>query len=128
VIYVQLFLAVAVVFVGLDALWRGVVARKLYRHQLGELLRPRPQWLAVVALYALYLAGLVYFVLSWSISVGEAMVNGAFFGLVTYGVYNLTNAATLRDWPWLVVLVDLAWGAVLTAVTSGLAFVIINNL
>jgi uncharacterized membrane protein len=127
-IYVQLFLAAAVVMVALDALWLGVVAKKLYHNKLGERLRPRPQWAAAVAFYALYLAGLVYFVLSWSVTPWEAAANGAFFGLVTYGAYELTNAATLKSWPWLLVLVDLLWGAVLTAAVSGLAIVIVDSL
>ena len=127
-IYVQLFCLAAVIMAGLDTLWLGLAARKLYRRQLGDRLRARPQWAVAAAVYALYAAGLVYFVLSWSVTLGEAILNGAFFGLVVYGLYNLTNAASLRDWPWLLVLVDVTWGAVLTGLVSGATFALIDFL
>lgn len=118
----KLFLIALPVFFAIDMVWLGVVARRFYRRHLGTWLAPKPDWVAAVVFYLIFIVGLVVFVVAPAFdtgSIGEAAWRGAFFGLVTYATYDLTNQATLRDWPKIVTVVDIAWGIVLaTAVAT----------
>lgn len=107
-------------FLALDALWLGVIARKLYSSQIGHLLAPNVRWGAAVIFYLLYITGLLAFVVlprSGSPLLHVALL-GALFGLIAYATYDLTNLATLSGWPVTVTLADLAWGAVVTGLTA----------
>lgn len=118
--FVAALLAMAVV----DGIWLGVVARGLYRRQLGFLMAERPNWIAAVAFYLLYVLGVTVFAVLPAVdaqAVGEAAWRGALFGLVAYATYDLTNAATLRDWPGTITLIDMAWGTVLTTLVASAA-------
>jgi uncharacterized membrane protein len=119
--FIKLYLAALAAFFALDMLWLGLVARSFYRKQLGFLLSPAPNWGAAIVFYLLFIAGLLVFVVLPGLSSGSlprTLVLGAFFGLVTYATYDLTNQATLKDWPWLVTLVDIAWGILLATLVS----------
>jgi uncharacterized membrane protein len=119
------------VFFVLDMLWLGVVARGFYQDQIGHLLRAQVNWLAAAAFYLVFLAGVVVFVVLPAIerqSLQHALLYGALFGLVTYAAYDLTNLAVARDWPLAVTVVDLAWGAVLTATVSAATYWIAGKL
>lgn len=108
-------------FLVLDAIWLGVVAQGLYQAQIGFLLAKNPNWAAAGVFYLLYVAGLVVFVVAPGIragATGQAALRGAFFGLVAYATYDLTNLATVDRWPVLLTAVDLVWGAFLSAATS----------
>ena len=107
-------------FLALDALWLGVVARKLYSSQIGHLLAPNVRWGAAVIFYLLYITGLLAFVVlprSGAPLLHVALL-GALFGLIAYATYDLTNLATLSGWPVTVTLADLAWGTVVTGLTA----------
>ena len=108
----------------LDALWLSTATRLFYRPRLGALLNELPVWWAAIAFYLLYAAGVALFVLRPAIGEGQspltAALFGAAFGLVAYGTYDLTNQATIKDWPALVTVVDMAWGALLTALAAGI--------
>ncbi|HMT31065.1 MAG TPA: DUF2177 family protein [Dermatophilaceae bacterium] len=109
------------VFVVLDALWLGVVANGWYAVQLGPLRATSPNLIAAVLFYAIFLAGLSYFVVAPAVfaqSVRRAAGVGAFFGLVTYATWDLTNLAVIQGFPAIIVPVDLAWGMVLSACVS----------
>jgi uncharacterized membrane protein len=98
--------------------WLGLVARTFYRRHLGPLMADRPNWTAAVAFYLLYVVGVTVFAVlpaADSNSLLGAAWRGGLFGLVAYATYDLTNAATLRGWPGIVVVVDMAWGMMLTA-------------
>lgn len=123
--------AAVVVFLGLDALWLGVVARGFYARRLGALLRPRPDLRIALVFYLFYVAGIVLFAVqpglaaeSWAV----AAAHGAALGLLAYGTYDLTNQATLRDWPVAVTLVDMAWGGALTATAAIAGFLAARHL
>lgn len=106
------------VLLALDMLWLGVIARAFYRQQMGGLLSPTVNWGAALAFYALFLVGLVVFVIAPAVekqSWLQALRMGAFFGLVTYATYDLTNYAVIKDWPLPLTIVDMAWGAALSA-------------
>lgn len=119
----KLYFLTLVVFLGIDAIWLGLVAPKFYRTQIGHLMADKANLLAALIFYLLFIAVLVYFVVApgMSMPMREVILRGALFGLVTYATYDLTNLATLRNWPVLVTVVDLLWGTFLSAATSALA-------
>lgn len=108
-------------FVAVDGLWLGVVARRFYAEKLAAFLTPQPNWLAAGLFYLFYVAMTVFLVVRPALATGglkAAAINGAALGACAYATYELTNLATLRDWPKIVVVVDIVWGAVLTAAVS----------
>lgn len=109
------------IFLVLDSLWLGYIAPGFYRTQIGHLMADRPNLIAALLFYILYIAALVHFVVEPAVThsnIKLAFWSGAFFGLVAYATYDLTNLATLRDWPVLLTVVDLVWGTILTGTTS----------
>ena len=120
----KLYFITLAIFAGIDALWLGFVAPQFYRSQIGHLMAESVNLLAAGVFYLLYMAVLLYFVVEPAYRRGnikDATLGGALFGLVTYGTYDLTNLATLRDWPVLVTVVDLAWGTILTAAVAAVS-------
>jgi uncharacterized membrane protein len=94
-------------------------------------MKPDVNWTAAVIFYLLFIAGLVTFVISPAVqkqSWVHAILFGGLFGLITYATYDLTNLATLKDWPLIVTLVDLAWGMVLSASVSVLTYLIYTKI
>ena len=116
-----LYLVTLAIFFLIDMVWLGLVAKNFYRRQLGEMLSPKINWPAAILFYLLFIAGLLLFVVAPALERGgalQALWQGALFGLIAYATYDLTNLATLRNWPILVTIVDLAWGAVLGGAVS----------
>lgn len=116
--FIKLYAIALPVFFAIDMFWLGLVAKNFYRSQIGSLMKPDVNWAAAIIFYLIFIAGLVVFVIapakekgSWT----EALLYGALFGLVCYATYDLTNLAVAKDWPLLVTIVDLAWGAVLAS-------------
>ena len=109
----------------LDAIWLSTMTSRLYRKQLPGLLLDAPSWAPAMAFYLLYAVGVVVLVVLPSLdrdrSVSGVLISGAILGLVAYGTYDLTNQATIRGWSMLVTVVDMAWGATLTAVVAAIA-------
>jgi uncharacterized membrane protein len=115
------WIATAVVFLGLDAVWLSFSASRLYRPMLGGLLRDGFLLAPAALFYLIYTVGIVVFAISPEFASGRWVavgLRGAFLGLFGYAVYDLTNQATLRDWPLAVTVADLVWGALLTAVAA----------
>lgn len=109
-------------FLVLDLLWLGVLAKNFYQQHLGYLMRADVRWVPAACFYLLFVAALVVFVAAPGIergSLGRTMAMGAFFGLAAYAAFDLTSLALIRDFPLTAALVDLAWGAVLSAVVAG---------
>jgi len=114
-------LASLVVFCACDFVWLGVLARDFYAARLGGLLLPEPNWIAAALFYPLYVGGLLVFCVRPALAAGswrEGVSRGAFFGLVAYATYDLSNLATLRGWPVAVTLADIAWGAWVSGVAT----------
>ena len=109
-----------VTFLAIDAVWLGVIASAMYKRELGHLLAPNVRWGAAAVFYLLYVAGVLILVVQPNLdaTLARAVLLGALFGLVAYATYDLTNLATLKSWPLNVTLIDLAWGAFLTAATA----------
>lgn len=109
-------------FLVIDLLWLGVVARNFYKRQLGELLAERVRWVPALIFYVIYAFGLYVFVVSAGegLVFSEALGRGALFGAVAYATYDLSNYATLKQWPIAVVFADIIWGAVISGVVSSI--------
>jgi len=125
--FLKLFLIALPVFIALDLLWLGVVARGFYFKQLGPLMKTDINWTAAAAFYFIFIAGLVFFVIAPAVAKGswtQALVFGALFGFIAYATYDLTNLATLKDWPLLLSLVDMVWGAVIAASVSTATYIV----
>jgi len=128
--FLKLYLITLVIFFLVDIVWLGVISKKLYKEYLGHLMGP-VNWPAALIFYALFITGLVFFVITPAIekeSLVYAITVGAFFGLITYGTYDLTNLATLKDWPVTITVIDLIWGTFLNAATAGLTYYVASNL
>ena len=111
-----LYLVTLVVFFLIDMVWLGVVAKGFYRRHLGALLSPKVNWAAAVLFYLLFIVGLLVFAVRPALLRGgplDALGLGAFLGLISYATYDLSNLATIKDWPLVVTVVDLVWGTVL---------------
>mgnify|MGYP001765922322 CR=1 FL=1 len=122
----KLYLVSLAAFLVIDLLWLGLVARSFTQQQLGFLMAPRVNWLVAVGFYLLFITGLLFFVIVPGLkenSLKATLLRGAFFGLVTYATYDLTNLATLKDWPALFSFVDMLWGTVLSVSVSWVGFV-----
>lgn len=122
---IQLYLVTLGAFLVIDLIWLGLVAKKFYREQLGFIMAPSVSWPAAIIFYLLYIAGLIFFVTYPAIlreSWFYALFSGAFFGLICYATYDLTNLATLKDWPLKVTLIDLIWGSFLSGALALIGF------
>jgi len=113
-------------FFGIDIFWIKYAARKLYREQIGYLLTKKPNRIAALIFYLLFIIGLLVFVIYQSASWVQALSLGALFGLITYATYDLTNLATIKKWPLKITIIDMTWGAVLSALVSVISYSIIN--
>lgn len=124
-LFLKLYAVALTSFMVLDLLWLGVVARSFYRSQLGHLMRADVNWAAAVGFYLVFVVGIVLLVVWPAIeraSLGQALLLGALFGLVTYAAYDLTNLATLEGFPVQMVVVDLLWGTVLCSGISAITY------
>jgi uncharacterized membrane protein len=122
---IKLYLVTLGAFFIIDMVWLGLVAKNFYREQLGFLMKTNINWAAAIAFYLLFVVGILFFVVYPSLAKGSwqyALLAGAFFGLITYATYDLSNLATLKDWPLVVTLVDLVWGSVLSGTLSVIGF------
>jgi len=129
--FLKVYVVSFITFFAVDLIWLGVVANTLYKKYLGFIMSPSPNWIAAIAFYLLYIAGLVFFVIAPALdkrSLNYTIFAGMFFGLVTYATYDLTNYATLKDWPVIITVIDLAWGSFLGATVSFLTYQIISKL
>jgi uncharacterized membrane protein len=129
--FIKLYLIALPIFFAIDMVWLGLVAKNFYSQQLGYLMKTNVNWVAALLFYLLFIAGVVVFVLMPSLeknSLAMALGLGALFGLMTYATYDLTNLATIKDWPLLVTIVDLIWGTTLSTSIAGLSFIVAQKL
>jgi uncharacterized membrane protein len=127
VYYIKLYFATLAVFFVIDLVWLSLVARGLYQKQLGFLMSPSPNWLAAVLFYLLFIVGLLVFVVVPGLEAGSlkvTLLRAALFGLITYATYDLTNLATVKNWPIPITVVDLGWGTILSVIVSLVSFLI----
>lgn len=124
--YVVAYFITLVVFLAIDFVWLTWIARPLYTENLGDLLLEKPRIGAAAAFYALYVVGIVALAISPALASGStatALFSGALLGLLAYATYDLTNYATLRNWPLHVALLDMIWGAALTGLSAAAGYI-----
>lgn len=110
-----------VVMVGLDLLWLGIIAKPIYLQGIGHLMAEKPNLVAAIAFYLLFGLGIVVFAVlpqgpppGW----GQTIIMAALFGFFAYATYDLTNLATLKQWPIGLSLLDICWGAFVSAAAA----------
>lgn len=129
--YIKLYVLTFLVFLGIDSVWLVKVAPNFYKQNIGHLMTDKPNLLAALIFYIINIIGIIMLAVvpalnkhSWT----HALIFGAVYGLVTYATYDLTNLATLRDWPLKVTIVDLIWGTFLSASVAVASYFIANKL
>jgi uncharacterized membrane protein len=118
---ILLYIITLIVFFVIDMIWLGVVAKGFYRRHLGTLMSSKVNWTAAMLFYLLFIVGMLVFAIRPALTAGvplNALLYGALLGLISYATYDLTNLATLKDWPLIVTFIDLIWGTVLGGVVS----------
>lgn len=119
--FIKLYFTALAVFLAIDMLWLTVIAKEFYAKQIGFLMKENVNFVAAFLFYLLFVVGVVVFVVTPSLekeSWLNALLFGALFGLITYATYDLTNLATIKDWPLLVTVIDLIWGSFIGAFVS----------
>ena len=115
------YAATAPVFFAMDFVWLGVTAERVYKANLGGMMMDKPNLGVAAGFYLIYVIGVVVFAVMPAIEQASwmrALWGGALLGLVAYGAYDLTNLATLKNWPWVVSAVDMAWGTFATGIAA----------
>ena len=123
------YLLTFAVFLIIDMLWLGVIAKNIYQKYLGNFLTDSVNWTAAFIFYFIFVAGISIFAIYPSVNKGSvinAILMGTLFGFFTYATYDLTNLATLKGWPLPIVIIDIIWGSVLSAVVSLSGFYIVK--
>ena len=124
------FLIAFFVFLIIDIIWLVFISRNLYANQIGFLMKEKPNLLAALIFYLIFVIGLVVFVINPSLekkSLLSLILTGALFGLVTYSTYDLTNLATIKNWPISITIIDLIWGSFVSSSTSLITYLIITK-
>ncbi|WP_417691003.1 DUF2177 family protein [Roseibium sp.] len=125
--YVIAYIVTAVIFFAIDFVWLGKVATNFYSSNIGHLMLDKPNFVAAGGFYALYIVGILVFAVVPALrsgTISTALIYGALFGFFAYATYDMTNYATLRGWPVVVVVVDVIWGTMLTCVAAGLGTIV----
>jgi len=129
--FVIAYAATAIVFFTADFLWLSFASPRIYRPQLGTLLADQPNLGVAAIFYAVYVVGVVVLAVQPATaakSLPMAIGFAALLGLVAYGTYDITNLATIRGWPLIVSLIDMAWGVFVTAIAAAAGFVALRSL
>lgn len=125
--FIKLYLIALPVFFIIDMVWLGLVAKNIYRNHIGFLMKTSFNWTAAILFYLLFIAGIVFFVLLPAIdkkSFSYLVLAATLYGLMTYSTYDLTNLATIKDWPLLITIIDILWGTVLSVSVSLISYLI----
>lgn len=129
--FFKAYLIALPVFLAIDFIWLSLIANNFYSQYLGYLLKTNVNFAAAGLFYLLFVVGLIVFSILPALeksSSRKAMVLGALFGLISYATYDLTNLATIKDWPLIVTVVDMIWGTVLGGSVSFISYLIIKKL
>lgn len=122
--FMQLFGVVLACILAGDSIWLGVIMRDFYRAQIGHLMADAVNWYPAIIFYLVFAMGLVYFAILPHIgtSLWKVVFVSFLFGALAYATYDLTNHATLKDWPLVITVIDILWGAVISGVAGGAAY------
>ncbi len=126
-----MYLISFLVFIVIDLIWLGIIAKNLYSKYLGYLMTDNINWFSAFIFYMIFIFGILIFVLNPALeknSLYHSIIFGALFGFVTYATYDLTNLATVKDWPLTITIIDLIWGSTLSSLTSSISFILIKKI
>lgn len=129
--FFKLYGIALVVFLAIDMVWLLVISKDLYAKELGYLMTPNVNLLAALVFYLIFIVGLVVFVIQPAISsksIKDLVIKAVLFGLVTYATYDLTNLATIKNWPILITIIDLIWGMTVSTLVAVATFKISEKL
>jgi uncharacterized membrane protein len=125
--FIKLYLLTLPVYLLVDGFWLTVVAKSFYAKHLGYLMSPKPNWIAAGIFYLGYVIGVIIFAVSPAMrenSLERALLLGALFGVFCYATYDLTNLATIKDWPWYITVIDIVWGGTVTMIVAGAGYLL----
>ncbi len=128
--YISLFVLTTVIFFAIDMVWLGVISKNFYREKLGFIFTGEVNWIPAIIFYFIYIFGILYFAVIPGFSTGNwklVLLNGAFLGFLCYATYDLTNMATIKQWPLIVVIVDIIWGTVLTGSVAVISYLLASK-
>ncbi len=120
-------------FILLDAIWLGIIAKKMYIDAFGHLMRIskdsiQPYWPAAIIVYIALIGGILIFVIPKAHgSMAHALLWGALFGFITYATYDFTNLAVLSQWSLKISIIDTLWGMLLCGLTSFMTVLVTNK-
>ena len=124
--YAVLYLATLIVLIPLDFLFLGTIAKAFFTAQVGDMLG-EARLAPAILFYLIYVAGILVFVnASGGATWQSTLIYGALFGLFCYATFELTSLSLLKHWTWPVVMVDVSWGALVTALASTAGLLIAN--
>ena len=128
--YLYAYVSSLITMAVLDAAWLGFIAPSFYKKHIGFIMTDKPNWYAAIAFYLIFILGLTVFIVypGWknADSLVKIALMGGLFGLVTYATYDLTNQATLKNWPAIVTAVDMLWGTLLTAAVCTVSVIVLK--
>ncbi len=128
--FIKIYLIALLVFLVVDGLWLGLIAKNFYQKEIGFLLKESPNWIAAGVFYLFFIIGIVFFVINPAIEKDSwryLIVAAFLFGTLTYATYDLTNLATIKDWPLKVTIIDIAWGGILTTIVSVVTYYFVGR-
>jgi uncharacterized membrane protein len=125
--YVKMYIIAFIAFIVIDGIWLLFISKNLYQSEIGHLMADKAKLIPAIVFYLIFLVGLVYFVINPAIvskDVVKLLFSAALFGLITYATYDLTNLATLKNWPLKITIIDLIWGTSLSTLVSYITYMI----
>lgn len=126
---IKKFLVTIAVFFTIDIFWLAFVAKKLYQKYLGYIMTDEINSFAAFIFYIIFIVGMIVFVINPALaqeSLKVALLLGLFYGFVTYATYDLTNLATLKNWPLTITVIDISWGTFLSGAVSTISYLILK--
>lgn len=125
--YILAYVSTTIIFLAIDAVWLGIMAKNFYAEQLGDLMAKNIKFQIAAIFYLVYTVGIVVFAIAPALEAEKiilALGYGALFGFLAYGTYDFTNMATIKNWPTIVSVVDIIWGTFITSVSASLGYLI----
>ncbi len=123
------FIITFFVFLSIDLIWLGFIAKNIYANAIGHLMSSNVNWPAAIIFYVIFVVGILYFVVEPALihqDITKLLISAALFGFITYATYDLTNLATLKDWPVTITIIDLTWGTSLSLLVSIISYFLIK--
>ncbi len=128
--YLKYYFTALIIFLGIDMIWLLKIAPKFYQQHIGHLLADKPNLLPAVVFYLFNIIGILVFSVFPGVannSLKTTALMAVLYGALTYATYDLTNMATMKQWPLIVTIIDIVWGALLTTAVAVLTYLILHR-